>query len=278
MGYTTKWIFENLGITIDMIRHYEKEKLMPIEGTRNPTNNYRDYSEQDVERIWAIKLLIGIGFTAKEIRALMADPNFDFDSAINQKVIELEEAHDKNVIYLQFAKTIQLTGKVPTTSRIGGMRFDDFMKYAHDNWNFCDDPKVAPFMKGVELIASGKTKELSVDDINQILKVYDVEYIEKTMYAMGLHGYYQVISSMKEFGHENDIVQRVVGLLHEYMVKNNYIQELEGKITPEYIAKYTAPLFFAGSLSAMYEQNYGKEGCLFIARALAYYGGYEIED
>jgi len=133
MGYTTKWIKDNLGITIDMIRHYEKEKLIPIEGARNPINNYRDYSEQDVERIWAIKLLIRIGFTVKEIRSFMEDPSFDFESAIDKKVMELEKKHDENVINLQFAKTIKLTGKIPTTLEIGSQRFDDFMKYALEN-------------------------------------------------------------------------------------------------------------------------------------------------
>ena len=61
MGYSVKWVVENLGITRDMLRYYEKEKLIPVTETRNPSNKYRDYNEGDIERIWAIKLLIGIG-------------------------------------------------------------------------------------------------------------------------------------------------------------------------------------------------------------------------
>lgn len=85
LGYSVKWVVENLGITRDMLRYYEKEKLIPIDETRNPLNKYRDYSEEDIERIWAIKLLIGIGFSAKEIRSFGDDPKFNFYDAISKK-------------------------------------------------------------------------------------------------------------------------------------------------------------------------------------------------
>lgn len=51
MGYSVKWVVENLGITRDMLRYYEKEKLLPTNESRNPTNKYRDYSDEDIERI-----------------------------------------------------------------------------------------------------------------------------------------------------------------------------------------------------------------------------------
>ena len=63
MGYSVKWVVDNLGVTRDMLRYYEKEKLLPP----NQDKKYRNYSDEDIERIWGIKLLIGIGFTAKEI-------------------------------------------------------------------------------------------------------------------------------------------------------------------------------------------------------------------
>lgn len=113
MGYSVKWVVENLGITRDMLRYYEKEKLLPANESRNPTNKYRDYSDEDIERIWGIKLLIGIGFTAKEINALMNDPDFDFDTAITKKVAELERKHDESLINLEYAKSIKLLGRVP---------------------------------------------------------------------------------------------------------------------------------------------------------------------
>ena len=173
MGYSVKWVVENLGITRDMLRYCEKEKLLPTNESRNPTNKYRDYSDEDIERIWGIKLLIGIGFTAKEIYALMNDPDFDFDTAIAKKVAELERKHDENLIYLEFAKSIKFMGRVPTTSKIGSIKFDDFLEYAHENWNFYDDPRSAPFMQMADTLISKAPQEWSPDDVERILEMFE---------------------------------------------------------------------------------------------------------
>lgn len=278
MGYSVKWVFENLGITRDMLRYYEKEKLLPANESRNPTNKYRDYSDEDIERIWGIKLLIGIGFTAKEINALMNDPDFDFDTAITKKVEELERKHDESLINLEYAKSIKLLGRVPTTSKIGSMKFNDFLEYAHENWNFYDDPRSAPFMQMADTLISKAPQEWSPDDVERILEMFDNLDAEGTMHAYALLGYYHVISDMQDLGYDSDTVQRVVKLLHEFLVSHNTDPELDGKITPQFIAKYIASFFLGGDIAILYERNYGKAGCLFIAQALAYYGGYDIDD
>ncbi len=273
MGYSVKWVVENLGITRDMLRYYEKQKLLPA----NPANKYRDYGELEIKRIWGIKLLVGIGFTAKEIYTLMNDPNFDFDTAIAQKVTELERKHDENLLYLEFAKSIKLLGRVPTTSKMGSIKFDEFLEYAHKNWNFYDDPRLAPFIKTADTLTSKLPKEWSLSDVERILEIFTNCDVESLMHSYALHGYYQVIADMREFDYSSDTVQRVVRLLHEYLVSHNTEPELDGKITSQFIAKYTAPFFLSGDIALLHERNYGKEGCLFIAQALAYYGGYDID-
>lgn len=274
MGYSVKWVADNLGITRDMLRYYEKEKLLPT----NENRHYRNYSDEDIERIWGIKLLIGIGFTAKEIYALMNMSDFDFDTAIAKKVKELERKHEEDVIYLEFAKSIKFLGRIPTTSKIGSVKFDDFLAYAHENWNFYDDPRSAPFMQIADTLISKEPQEWSPDDVERILKMFGNFGAEGMMHTYTLHGYYQVISDMQELGYDNDAVQRVVRLLHKYLVEHNTEPELDGKITPQFVAKYTAPFFISGDVAVQHERNYGKEGCLFIAQALAYYGGFTIED
>ena len=216
MGYSVKWVVENLGITRDMLRYYEKEKRLPTNESRNPANKYRDYSDEDIERIWGIKLLIGIGFTAKEIYALMNDQDFDFDAAIAKKVADLERKHDENLIHLEFAKSIKFMGCVPTTSKIGSIKFDDFLEYAHKNWNFYDGPRSAPFMQMADTLISKAPQEWSPDDVERILEMFEKFDAEGMMHTYALHGYYQVISDMKDLGYDSDTVQRVVKLLHEY--------------------------------------------------------------
>ena len=276
MGYSVKWVTENLGITRDMLRYYEKEHLLPDKGMRNPTNKYRDYSEEDIERIWGIKLLIGVGFTAKEIYSLMNDTEYDFDTAIAQKVIELQQKHDENLIYLEFAKSIKFMGRVPTMSQIGSMRFDEFLEYANENWNFYDDPRSAPFMQLSDSLISKEPSDWSPDELERLMDMFGDT--ESMMYTFALHGYYQVISDMRELEYSSETVQRVVALLHRYLVDHNTEPELDGKITPQFVAKYTAPFFLEGDVATLHERNYGKDGCLFIAQALAFYGGYNIED
>lgn len=276
MGYSVKWVTENLGITRDMLRYYEKEHLLPDKGMRNPTNKYRDYSEEDIERIWGIKLLIGVGFTAKEIYSLMNDTEYDFDTAIAQKVIELQQKHDENLIYLEFAKSIKFMGRVPTTSQIGSMRFDEFLEYAHENWNFYDDPRSAPFMQLSDALISKEPSDWSPDVLERLMDMFGDT--ESMMHTFALHGYYQVISDMRDLEYSSETVQRVVALLHRYLVDHNTEPELDGKITPQFVAKYTAPFFLEGDVATLHERNYGKDGCLFIAQALAFYGGYNIED
>lgn len=278
MGYSAKWVRDKLGVTRDMIRYYEKEELIPIRSSRNPANNYRDYSEEDIERIWGIKLLIGIGFSVKEIKQLMTDPCFDFDTAIAKKVDELEKKHDEALIYLEFAKSIKFTGRVPTVTRLGSMTFDEFLLYARENWNFYDDPRSAPFMKAADLLIDKPAREWSPDDVERIYNLVESFDTESMMKTYALHGYYQVLSDMREMDFSCDTVQRVVRLLHEYLVSNNTEPELDGKITPEFVARYTAPFFIGGDVSVHYERNYGKEGCKFIAQALAFYGGYTIDE
>lgn len=273
MGYSVKWVADNLGITRDMLRYYEKEKLLPA----NENRHYRNYSDEDIERLWGIKLLIGIGFTAKEIYALMNMPDFDFDTAIAKKVKELEQKYEEDVIYLEFAKSIKFLGRIPTTSKIGSVKFDDFLAYAHENWNFYDDPRSAPFMQIADTLISKEPQEWSPDDVERILKMFENFDAEGMMHTYALHGYYQVISDMRDLGYDNDAVQRVVRLLHKYLVEHNTEPELDGKITPQFIAKYTAPFFISGDVAVQHERNYGKGGCLFIAQALAYYGGFTIE-
>ena len=278
MGYSTKWVKENLGITLDMIRYYENEKLLPKKESRNPLNNYRDYSDKDIERIWGIKLLIGVGFTAKEIYSLMNDADFDFNAAIAKKVEELERKHDEILIHLEFAKSIKLLGRVPNTAKIGSVKFNDYLEYVHKNWNFYDDPRTAPFMKTVDALVSNVPQEWSPADVERIFELFKNSDVEEMMHVYALNGYYQVISDMKDIGYDSDIVQRVVRLLHEYIVSHNAEPDLDGKITPQFFAKYTAPFFLDGDIAIQYEKSYGKEGCLFIARALAFYGGYDIDD
>ena len=60
---TIKDVEEQTGLSRSNIRFYEKEKL--IEPSRNESNGYRDYSENDVENIKKIAFYVHWEFLLK---------------------------------------------------------------------------------------------------------------------------------------------------------------------------------------------------------------------
>lgn len=82
MGYKVKWVEENLGVSRKALRGFEKFGLMPP----NEDGGYRDYSDDDIDRIWSIRVLQGMGYSLKEIAAIAEEENFDFDESLAEKV------------------------------------------------------------------------------------------------------------------------------------------------------------------------------------------------
>lgn len=276
MGYSVKWVDEHLGITRDMLRYYEKEKLLPVAETRNPTNKYRDYSEEDIERIWGIKLLIGIGFSVKEIREFGSNPDFSFYEVMTGKVEQLEKRRDEILTYLGFAKTIQMTGRVPNATRVGSMKFDDFIEHSRQNWNAFNDPQGRRFMDAADTILDKPSEKWDASDVKCIMDIYSDIAPEEMVYIQTIGGYYRVIADMKPLGYSCDAVQTVVKSLYEYML--TYIEpEFKEKFTPLYFADRQVSSFIDSGFAAMNERNYGKDGCLFIAQAIATFGGYNLD-
>ncbi|HEL9630294.1 TPA: MerR family transcriptional regulator [Streptococcus suis] len=71
------------GLSTKAIRLYEEKGL--IEVARNPINDYRDYSEENVRQLRLIKLLRYFEFSLAEITALLALPEEDLQSALRGK-------------------------------------------------------------------------------------------------------------------------------------------------------------------------------------------------
>ena len=68
---TIKDVEERTGLSRSNIRFYEKEKL--IEPSRNESNGYRDYSENDVENIKKIAYLRTLGISIEDIRNIICE-------------------------------------------------------------------------------------------------------------------------------------------------------------------------------------------------------------
>lgn len=71
------------GLSTKAIRLYEEKGL--IEVARNPLNDYRDYSEENVRQLRLIKLLRYFEFSLVEITDLLALPEEDLQSDLREK-------------------------------------------------------------------------------------------------------------------------------------------------------------------------------------------------
>ena len=60
-------------------------------------------------------------------------------------------------------------------------------------------------------------------------------------------------------------------LLADILPPPEYIIE---SMTQQKFARYIVQIFTLGDIAVIQESNYGKEGCQFIAEALAHFGGY----
>lgn len=272
MGYSVKWVEDHLGITRDMIRYYEKEKLIPI----NKGHEYRNYSDTDIEQIWAIKLLINIGFSAKEIFSLMNDPTFDFDTAIKKKVTKLEEDLDKGRSNLEFAKAICFTGCIPTTPNFGSIKFEDFILEARKHFKLDFSPTVANAIKVAEKLTDKGLNNWDLEDLKDFAVAFAPLSIDARLEGL-YQGYCNALSSMKDLEYKSPAVQRVVKLLYD-CAEDLLILTNDEMSIPSNFSKHLALRFLAGSSAAALEQQYGKDGCLFIAQAIAYYGGLTLDD
>lgn len=66
---TIKDVKELTGLTIKSIRYYEEKGLVNI--GRNKDNGYRNYTEEDIERLKLIKVLRYINFSVEEIALML---------------------------------------------------------------------------------------------------------------------------------------------------------------------------------------------------------------
>ncbi|OCT13560.1 MerR family transcriptional regulator [Paenibacillus pectinilyticus] len=75
-----------MGLTPHTIRFYEKEGLLDSRHIQRENNNYRNYSDEAIDRLKLIKKFQGIGCSLAELKTILQD--HDTNERTNQEVIE----------------------------------------------------------------------------------------------------------------------------------------------------------------------------------------------
>lgn len=280
MKYTVKWLEDNLGITRKTLRNYEAKGLISAESSRNPVNNYREYGDEDIDRIWSIKILQSVGYSLSEIKELIENPDVDFYKSISDKVVDLEKKRDDISNFIEFAKSIKLTGRIPTTKKIGSVSFSEFMDYSRENWNFYVEPKAASYLSVMESLQDVKEHELTDANIDRLEAIADLmgDY-QKMQRTCTINAYYQILVSLQTHDYKSELVQMIVQQLYTFLSKEETAKEIGEKFNPVFFAKYIAPFFLEGSdIGKINIATYGLEGAEFIAKAIAFFGGFTTLD
>jgi len=97
------------GLTVYTIRFYEKEGLLNSQHVRRDENNYRNYSDEAMERLKFVKKFQGIGCSLAELKGVLKD--HDANTFTNQQVIDwifqkIDEIERKKDEYDQILDTL----------------------------------------------------------------------------------------------------------------------------------------------------------------------------
>lgn len=83
---TSKEVSELTGVSVRTLQHYDKIGLLSPE--RNPENDYRIYSDADLNLLQQILLFRACGFPLEQIKRLISSPDFD-----HAKAFDLQEKY-----------------------------------------------------------------------------------------------------------------------------------------------------------------------------------------
>lgn len=276
MIYTVKWLEDNLGITRKTLRVYE-DKALISNNHRNPINNYREFDDDDVDRIWSIRLLQGIGYSLNEIKEIMNTPNLNFYDSISKKIEELENKRAEITNYIDFAKSIRLTGMIPDSPQIGSINCSDFMKYARENWNFFKDPKASACYEMMRQEVDTDKFELSEEKISKLEQAIDqLNDYRINQIVCTINAYYQIIANLSTMDYRSEVVQSIVNQLYVFLSQQDEMKKNGEAFNKAFFAENTIFQFKEGNdIGNMNIKKYGEGNTKFIANAVAYYGGLE---
>lgn len=94
------------GVSVRTLHHYDTISI--LSPGRNPENGYREYSEDDMDRLQQILFFKECGFSLSQIKELLSNPSFDREKAFNlQKKYLLHEKRRIEMMLETLEKSVQ---------------------------------------------------------------------------------------------------------------------------------------------------------------------------
>ncbi len=100
------------GLSRDTIRFYEKRNLITTGRKERRFNNYKEYSEETLQRLYTIKRMKGFGFTLNEISEFLELLELNSASCdnVSKKMFDKINLVDEKIKELEKIKSLVLTG------------------------------------------------------------------------------------------------------------------------------------------------------------------------
>lgn len=105
---TVKEMCKRSGVSIRTLHHYDAVGLLPPAAVTDA--GYRLYDDQALERLQTILLFKELGFSLKEINAILAQPDFDHRAALESQIALLMLQKERLEKMIDLAREIYETG------------------------------------------------------------------------------------------------------------------------------------------------------------------------
>lgn len=260
MEYGPKWLNDVLGIKRSTLRVYESSGLIPRKGAR------RSYTKEEVDEIWTIKVLTGIGFSHADIKKMRNGEDFDFRGVLAEKLEQLFQQKRDIERSIEYVDLIKTTGRVPLYPSQGIMKAKEFEDFAKKS--LIDDDVGDQVYKRKERQAPAQANH-EPDDSNS----EDERFA--CMVAVG--ALTSLLAKHSELKPEDPHVQAIVGVMYEAMREAHPLASRQ--LDRGAFARVMIALFAGGGdATAYHEEKYGKDTCKFMAEAVALYSGFSDVD
>ena len=246
---------------------------------KNENGKYRDYDDDDIDGIWTIRILQGMGYSIKEIVNMVNDEEFNFEESIAQKISELEEKMKKTERHLGYAKMIKLTGRFPARPRkMGEVTCEEFQEEALKNWNIVDNPKDVEYARFAEIVLSKSSEEWKDSELGCILSALENMLKMDTDFLLAEYVLPKAILKRKNLGAGHPDIQYLIKLIYENQKELCAVDGIESSMTVQQFSRFYSSSYLFGDIAKLKQCDFNKEDCEFIAEAVSIFGGYKNHD
>ena len=257
------------GLTRKAIFYYEDKGLIR---PHKEENNYRSYSEEDVDRLLQISIYRKLGLNISEIKNILASKEKELASILRDRQYRLElEENKKNLLekliksknFEEIAKDLEALEKEETIyerlARIfpgyfGHIFFISYKPFLGDKLDEDQEPVFHELIKILDSLPEIDFTEEEKAYIEKLTSDFDLETLEAVNqekiqavynYEDWMEDNKDKVRAYEEFKESEDYktsqVKKISDKLRAYMVENNYydlVIPLISKISPSYDAYY----------------------------------------